>query len=251
MPYADDSDSVEGNSGTHHSEDPSRRDTASFRRYTALGVYNNEVVLNRLERILGEIGISMESLRVGEQDDVDFTSHPKLSRSHSLYLLPLDYELPRGGMTVLKDRIRGGRIVMDTDKPAEAELRPIGENGRYDFELFGYVRTPLLDDAASVERYKEDLLGVLEDPLNVFILAPIGFEEAKKSIMKRLTKRLNPWVDDAETWEKALEKLSNRKYDRIYLPEGLKGKIEEIKEAHHEPRCFFFKRTNGICTFYE
>jgi hypothetical protein len=231
-------------------------DPSLVRRYSVLAVHNDDAVLGGLERLFGgitEVNVSFDALKVGEGEDVVLTTHPKLNRPVSLYVLPLDYDLPHGGVYALRGMLKGHKVVFVTDKPGENRFERLSESGTdgiHEIELFGYVRPGALQDPRAAEYYRNHVLRVLEDPLTVFIFAPVGFEDARKHIKRRLLDNGNPsFDDDAKTWDEALRKLGRRKYDRIYVPDSLKPRLSEMREAHPEPRYFFFKRTNGVCTF--
>ena len=249
---------LEGDSGGSETVVNSHQhETRQFRKQAVLGIYNNEVVLNKIDQILSETPLLYYKMNVPENEKVNLQSHPIFENSSiKVYLMPLDYTLPNGGVQPLIHRLNdNSKVVFLTDKPSHASFSPFKPLTSIDrnIEFFVSVSTKDLLANSITEKFKQFLQYLVDyNPLNVLIFSPHGYEKMEENIKNYFRSlHIDPDVDTVKTPEKAREMLNQKHYDEIRLPLSFRdypADMDKLKGASLNKRMWILygKRDNGV-----
>jgi hypothetical protein len=232
-------------------------DTRQFKKQAVLCIYNNPAVLNKIDAILSETPLVYLPLEVSEGEKIDLQVHPAFeNKSIKVYLMPLDYTLPGGGVQPLIPRMNdSSRIVFMTDKPSHSSFSPFKPLTTADrnIECFVGVNTQDLLSNTTTEKFKQFLQYLVDyNPLHVLLFSPGGYEKMEENVNKYFKSlRIDPDIDPARNLDEALEKLTEKPYDEIRLPKSYRDypeDMDKIRRAALNKRMWILygSRDNGV-----
>lgn len=246
-----------GGSGSGPVAYSSQPETRRFKHQSVLCIYNDDKVLDKLGEVFSETPLNYKRLKVSAGEAVDLLSHPMLdNKSIKVYLMPMDYTLPGGGVQPLLPRMNdNSRVVFLTDKPAHNSFNPFKPLTSIDrnIEFFVSVSTGDLLSNAITEKFKQFMQYMVDyNPLNVLIFSPPGFEKMENNI-RRYFKclHIDPDVDSVKTPEKARDMLKQKHYDEIRLPKSFRDypeDMDKLRGASLNKRMWILygSRDNGV-----